>query len=71
MVWRRLGSLVVAFVLTAFAFLLVAGHSRWAGHELFAVLPSHGLNSGDVWVLLAWMVSLTVTLRMGFSPADR
>ena len=63
---RRLEALLVSLVLTAFAVTLVASHSRWAGRELVAVLPSHGLNSGDIWVLLAWALAVGVTLRLGF-----
>ncbi len=69
--WRRLSSLVVAVVLTAFAVLLVAGHSRWSGREIVAFSATHGLNVGDVWVLVAWLVGLAMTLRLGFGRADR
>jgi hypothetical protein len=68
---RRFEALVVSLVLTAFAVVLLAGHSRWAGRELVSVLPSHGLNTGDIWVLLAWAGGVAVTLRLGFGRADR
>jgi hypothetical protein len=51
--------IVLAGVQTFFAFLLVAGHSRFAGHVLISISPTHGLDSGDLPVLFLWLVSMT------------
>lgn len=58
-------ALVLAVILTAFAFLLVAGHSRWAGSSLIYVVDNHGLNVGDVGVLVAWAAGMVLTWRLG------
>ena len=49
---------LLACVLTGLTLMLLLGHGPWAGHELFAVSESHGLNSGDVPVLVAYVIGL-------------
>lgn len=50
--------LLLVVVQTFFAFLLVAGHSRFSGDTLLKVSPDHGLNGGDIPVLVLWLVSM-------------
>jgi hypothetical protein len=35
--------------------MLLAGHGPWSGHTLVALSGSHGLNSGDLVPLAAWL----------------
>lgn len=55
---ERLLIAVVAVVLTALAAALVAGHGPWAGTTLATLGDHHGLNSGDLPVLAAWVAGL-------------
>lgn len=56
---RRAVVLLLAGVLTVLTLLLLAGHGPWAGETLWAVNgTTHGLNDGDVPVLLAWAVGM-------------
>lgn len=36
--------------------LLIAGHGPWAGPVILTVTADHGLNVGDIPVLLVWGV---------------
>jgi hypothetical protein len=54
----RLCISLLALAQTAFALLLVAGHSRFAGRVLVAISPTHGLDQGDVPVLAVWLVCM-------------
>ncbi|WP_193609672.1 hypothetical protein [Nocardioides lijunqiniae] len=49
---------VIALALSGLTALLIAGHGPWAGRTLIAFSPRHGLNSGDVPILLTWAVGM-------------
>ncbi|MCD4526917.1 hypothetical protein [Nocardioides sp. cx-173] len=49
---------LLALVISALALLLVAGHGPWAGRQIFAFDVYHGINTGDVPVLLMWAASM-------------
>jgi hypothetical protein len=49
---------LLGVVLTVLTLLLLAGHGPWAGRQLFAFNVYHGINSGDVPVLLLWLVGM-------------
>lgn len=56
---RRAVLLLLAGVLTVLTLLLLAGHGPWAGETLWTINgTSHGLNDGDVPVLLTWAVGM-------------
>ena len=55
---RWLYALVVAGILSAFAFLLVTGRYLNDGPVLFRLSPDHGLHQGDVFVLCGWAAAL-------------
>jgi hypothetical protein len=58
---RPVGRAVVvllAVVITTLTCLLLAGHGPWAGRTILALGNSHGLNTGDLPVLLAWAVGI-------------
>lgn len=54
----RLLAIVLAEVVSILAVLLIAGHGPWAGPVLVAFSEDHGLNVGDVPVLLLWAAGL-------------
>lgn len=54
----RLIAVVQAWVASVMALLLIAGHGPWAGRALITVDDVHGLNAGDVPVLLLWAGSM-------------
>ena len=56
--------LVVQLVLTGLAVALVLGHGPWAGDELVAVTRSHGVNTGDIPVLAAWLVTTVCLMAL-------
>lgn len=51
---RRLVAVGVYLVVSVLAVLLIAGHGPWAGRVLLDVGGGHGVNTGDVPVLLLW-----------------
>jgi hypothetical protein len=55
---RRAVVVLLALIMNVFVFLVLAGHSRWAGHRIYRLNASHGLNSGDVPVLVLWVVGM-------------
>lgn len=50
--------LLLALVQSFFALMLVAGHSRFSGHVLVTVSRTHGLDSGDLPVIVLWLVAM-------------
>lgn len=50
--------------LTGLAFGLLAGHGPWAGRELVGFTGSHGLNVGDVPVIVTWLVGMACCWRL-------
>ena len=49
---------LLGLVLSVLTLLLIAGHGPWAGSTLVAFDDSHGLNTGDVPVLVLWVVGM-------------
>jgi hypothetical protein len=65
---------VVAGVLTGFAFLLLTGEYINDGPVVVYLSQEHGLHAGDLFVLTGWgvsMASLTVLLRHTAAPERR
>ncbi len=51
------GFIVLAMLaLTGFALALLAGHGPWSGPELLSLSPNHGLNLGDLPVIVVWVI---------------
>ncbi|WP_043501687.1 hypothetical protein [Georgenia sp. SUBG003] len=49
---------MVVAAATAAALGILAGHEPWAGHAVLVVGRGHGLNTGDVPVLVSWAAVL-------------
>lgn len=45
-----------AVVLAGLTLLLLAGHGPWAGPKVISLTYNHGVNEGDIPVLIAWAV---------------
>ena len=58
-----LTALAVA-ALSAMTTLLLAGHGPWSGHLLWQITADHGLNTGDVPVLLCWLLGTAAVLAL-------
>lgn len=63
-VFRWLLVAVVAGVVTALTLLLLAGHGPWSGRIVWQATPDHGLNTGDVPVLVFWGVGMLACLLL-------
>ncbi|GIG27476.1 hypothetical protein [Cellulomonas marina] len=48
---------VLLLVVSGFALLLLAGHGPWAGPVLVTITQSHGINEGDVVVVVGWLAA--------------
>lgn len=48
----------LALVISILTLLLIAGHGPWSGRTLIAFDPYHGLNSGDLVVIVLWAVGM-------------
>jgi hypothetical protein len=59
---------LLALILNVFVFLVLAGHSRWAGHVIVRLDANHGLNSGDVPVLILWAVGMVCCWQLVREP---
>jgi hypothetical protein len=68
---RWLGALVVAAILSCFAFLLLTGHYVDEGRVIIAIAPGRGLHLGDVFILVAWFVGVLGCLTLGQSSYSR
>jgi hypothetical protein len=55
---RRLYALVVAAVLTLFAFLLLTGRYLNDGAILVRISDAHGLHAGDLFVIAGWAAAM-------------
>ncbi|MGK5172089.1 hypothetical protein [Geodermatophilus sp. CPCC 205761] len=55
---RWLYALVVAGIVSAFAFLLITGKYLNDGPVLFRLSQDHGMHQGDVFVLCGWAAAL-------------
>lgn len=51
-------AILLALVISVLALLLLAGHGPWAGRTLIELGGRHGLNTGDIPVLLLWAVGM-------------
>ena len=51
-------ALLLALVISLLALLLLAGHGPWSGRTLIDFGGRHGLNTGDLPVLLLWAVGM-------------
>lgn len=60
---RTATAVALSLVVLGLAFLLVAGHEEWAGPTLVALSAEHGLNEGDLPVLLLAVVLLVLIWR--------
>lgn len=54
----RLPLALAALCLTALAARAVAGHDLWAGRTLVSLTASHGIDSGDIPVMVIWLVGM-------------
>ena len=54
----------LALILSGLTFALIAGHGPWAGREFLEVSPTHGVNTGDVPVLAAWLLGMACCWRL-------
>jgi len=50
---------LLGMVLTVLTLLLLAGHGPWAGRQLIAFNVYHGINTGDVPVILLWLTGMS------------
>lgn len=65
-------ALSLAVIHTAFAVMLLSGHEWWAGAEIVALAPGHGINGGDLLVLGLWLTGMALLARIGLTaPASR
>lgn len=55
---NRLLITLVAVVLTALASIITIGDASGEGRVLLAISGTHGIHTGDVPVLFAWLVSI-------------
>ncbi|MGK5110432.1 hypothetical protein [Geodermatophilus sp. CPCC 205506] len=55
---RWLFALVVAGIVSAFAFLLITGDYLNEGRVLFRLTEDHGMHQGDIFVLCGWAAAL-------------
>ena len=55
---RWLCALVVAGIVSGFAFLLLTGDYDNAGPVLLPVTESHGVHAGDLFVIAGWAVAM-------------
>ncbi|MDN4163323.1 hypothetical protein [Nocardioides abyssi] len=60
----RLLAVVLAEVVSILSVLLIAGHGPWAGPLLLKVSENHGLNVGDVPVLVLWVAGLAASVEL-------
>ncbi|GEP33620.1 hypothetical protein NSZ01_13880 [Nocardioides szechwanensis] len=51
-------AILLALVISLLALLLLAGHGPWSGRTLIDFGGRHGLNTGDLPVLLLWAVGM-------------
>ncbi len=55
---RSLLVLGVMTALTSLMLLLIAGHGPWAGEPIWQVSDNHGINTGDIPVLVIWALGM-------------
>jgi hypothetical protein len=57
-------ALVVAGIVSGFAFLLVTGYYDNDGPVLVELTASHGLHAGDLFVIAGWAVAMGALARL-------
>jgi hypothetical protein len=55
---RWVGALAAAVIMSAFAFLLVAGQYYREGPVLVTLTATHGIHRGDIGIIAAWMLGM-------------
>lgn len=55
---NRVYVVVLALLLSGLTFALIAGHGPWAGREVFEISESHGVNEGDLPIVIAWVLGM-------------
>jgi len=68
---RALSALVVAGVLSGFAFLLLTGRYLNDGPVLVTLSANHGLHAGDLFVIAGWAVAMVAVLVLTVRPGRR
>ncbi len=58
-------AVLLAGILTVLTAMLIAGHGPWAGPPVLALSASHGLNLGDIPVLVLWAGGLAACVSLG------
>lgn len=54
----RAVAVLLALVISVLTLLLLAGHGPWAGRTMVTFGKGHGLNTGDIPVLLLWALGM-------------
>lgn len=52
----RVTVILVWLVITGLTLALLAGHGPWSGREFLRITHSHGVNTGDVPVIVGWLL---------------
>jgi hypothetical protein len=68
-VLRWLCALLVAGVLSGFAFLLLSGRYINDGPVLLRISQHHGLHVGDLFVIAGWVVAMTAVVVLTLKPS--
>lgn len=70
-VFRWLCALVVAAVLSGFAFLLVTGSYIKEGSTVLSLSYNHGIHKGDLLVTAGWFVAMLAVLALATASSRR
>jgi hypothetical protein len=57
-VLERLCLLLLGLVITGLSMRSAVGHDPLSGRALFAITPSHGIDTGDLPVIAAWLLGM-------------
>ncbi len=68
---RWLCALLVATVVSGFAFLLLTGRYINEGPVVVRVSGSHGVHAGDVFIVGGWAVAMVAVLVLAATPRRR
>jgi hypothetical protein len=66
---RWLSALTVGAILSGFAFLLLTGQYIQEGPVVVSLTHSHGLHSGDLFVIAGWVVGMAALGLLMRAPA--
>ena len=61
---RRPLVLLVLLILNVMTLMLIAGHGPWAGRTILVLGDDHGLNAGDIPVLLMWLIGSASCIKV-------